>query len=313
MKEGGLVVSMAIKLFAYAKVVMTSSPKIDIYLRDFKKRATFNLGESLPYDGGVFDHFRAVLNRIDLNQGVDIKVWGDFPPGSGLGSSSSIAVALLGALFKLEGRRLSRNKIAKLAIEVEREMLKIPGGWQDQYAAAFGGFNKIIFQTDGKISLKPLKIPKRVLNKLEKRLMLFYMGQKRSERTQQTELEMQIRKRGEGKKAMKSLKRFADEASYTLENGELDKFAKILHQAWLAKKRTNPKVTTERVDKLYKLALKNGAQGGKLLGSGGGGTLLIYAKPEFQEKTIKDFKKEGARYIPVEISKDGLQVTKNEG
>lgn len=308
LKESGCVISGTIDKYAHVTIKTIEAPLIKGILRDYQREESYPLGKSLPYDGGVFDLYKAIINRIGLNLGVEIEVEGDFPAGSGLGSSSSIAIALIGALLKLKGQKVTKKKVARLAIEVEREILKIPGGWQDQYASSFGGINFIEFLPKGKVKITSLTLSEKKLRKLEDNLMLFYLGGKRSERFQQEYLTKQIKKEKKTKEAMGSLKELAKKAYRLLEKGEIAKFGALLHRAWLAKKKSSKRISTGFVDKIYDKAIKMGGRGGKLLGAGGGGCLLVNASPRKKEKIIKSLEKDGARLLPFKFDFEGLKV-----
>jgi NDP-sugar pyrophosphorylase family protein len=156
-KYGGKIFSATIGMFAHVKIQLADQAFIRIRLKDYKKEEIYQLGKILPYDGGIFDLYKAAINRLRPDLGMDVEVWGDFPAGSGLGSSSAVCVAFVTAILRLQKVDITKEKIAKLAIEIERDILKIPGGWQDQYAASFGGFNLFDFLASSQVKIKPQK------------------------------------------------------------------------------------------------------------------------------------------------------------
>lgn len=309
LKEGGCVVSGTIDQYAQVTMKTTEAPLIRITLSDYQREENYLLGKILPYDGSIFDLYKAVINRIGLNSGVEIEVRGDFPIGSGLGSSSAVTTAFIGAILKLKGQRVVKKKVARLAIEIEREILKIPGGWQDQYASSFGGLNFLEFLPQGKVKIIPLVLNERTLERLGDSLMLFYLASKRSEKFQQEYLIKRIKKKErKTKEALDSLKELARKVRDSLERGEMAKLGALLDQAWMAKRKSSRRISTDLVDQMYHLAIKKGARGGKLLGAGGGGCLLLSATPGKKEKIIKALEKKGARFLPFQFEFEGLKV-----
>jgi D-glycero-alpha-D-manno-heptose-7-phosphate kinase len=311
LKYGGRVLSGSIATFAFVKIKTNDEPFIKINLKDYKREETYQLGKILPYDGGIFDLFKAVINRLEPNTGMDVEVWGSFPAGSGLGSSSAVCVAFISAILKLKGEDLGKEEIAKMAVEIERNILKIPGGWQDQYASVFGGINLIDFSPGGKVRIKPLKISGRLKLKFEKNLLLFYIGAKRSEKEQQIYLR---RKTGLGKNQenFALLKKLTAVAADFMKTGDVKSFGEILGEDWNVKKLTSKEVSDARIDGLYNTALKHGAYGGKLLGAGGGGVLLICAPEKSHPAIVRNLKKGGAIRLPLTFDFEGVQVTSNE-
>lgn len=308
LKEGGQVISGTIDLFARVDLQTSEAPSIRIILPDYQREQTFPLGKSLPYDGDIFDLYKAAINHFRINRGLEISVRGDFPAGSGLGSSSAVAVALIGAILRLKKERITKEKTARLAIELEREILKIPGGWQDQYASAYGGINFIKFLPQGKVEVLPIGLGERRVKDLERSLKIFYLSAKRSEKIQQQHLVGEIKKKGKTKKALRDLKKLAVEARGILEKGQMAEFGGLLHQAWEMKKKSSSRIATGLINEMYTLAKKKGAWGGKLLGAGGGGCLLISALPKYQPAIRKELERKGARLVDFAFEFEGLKV-----
>ena len=308
LKNGGCVISGTINKYAHVLIKTTQTSLIRVRLSDYQKEETYTLGKPLPYDGGVFDLYKAVINRLRINSGLEIEVWGDFPLGSGLGTSSAVAVAVVGAILKLNGQRVDEEKAAKLTIEIEREILKIPGGWQDQYASSFGGLNFLEFLPGGKVKIAPLNLDKKILGELEESLLLFSLATKRSEKPQQEYLTTQVEEEKKTKEALNDLKILARQMRDVLKAGKIANFGALLHKAWIAKRKSSPKITTGLTNKMYETAVKAGAWGGKLLGAGGGGCLLFCAPTEKKEKISKALEKKGGRLLPFKFEFEGLRI-----
>jgi len=311
-KHGGSVLGTTINKYVHLKLKTWESPKIRVKLPDFAKEETYLLGKILPYDGSIFDLYKAAINKFKPEVGCDITVWADFPAGSGLGSSSAVTIALICAFFALVGKRLENDSLARLAIELEREELKIPGGWQDQYLCAFGGLNYIEFRKDGKVKVAPLNLQKKRLKELEKNLFLCYLGGKRSERNQQMFLTQQIRNEGKMLKALQELNKITPKIQFALKKGKLREFGELLHESWLQKKNSSEKVTTRSIDKIYETAMNTGALGGKNLGAGGGGYFLFYIPINYKEKVINSIRAYGLKPESFNFVLKGPTVTSYE-
>lgn len=311
LKHGGRVFSGSIGTYAHIKLISVDDPFIKINLKDYKREEVYPLGKILPYDGGIFDLFKAVINRFVPNMGFEVEIWGDFPAGSGLGSSSAVCVGFISALLKLKKYELNKKEIAEKTIEIERNILKIPGGWQDQFAVALGGLNLIDFLPNKEIRIKPLKIPRRLIIKFEKRLLLFYIGAKRSEKEQQNGLRKNI-VAGKNLESFDKVKILAAKTAGLVKKGDLKTFGQLLNESWNIKKAVSKNISDARIDEFYTIALKKGAYGGKLLGAGGGGCLLICAPEKSHISIIRNLKKPGAIRLPLVFDFEGIQITSSE-
>ena len=310
-KYGGRIFSVTIGMFAHVKIQAIDQAFIKIHLKDYKREEIYQLEKILPYDGGIFDLYKAVINRLRPDLGMDVEVWGDFPAGSGLGSSSAVCVAFVTAILRLQKVDITKEKIAKLAIEVERDILKIPGGWQDQYAASFGGFNLFDFLVSGQVKVHQLKFLEKITKKLASSLLLLYIGAKRSEREQQIGLRRNI-KNEKYLKSFEILKTLTTKSVASVKKGDIKSFGKILYQVWQAKKATSTAISNMRIDELYEIAMKNGAYGCKVLGAGGGGCLLVCAPAKKHPSIIRNLKKRGGVPLPLVFDSWGVQVMSNE-
>jgi D-glycero-alpha-D-manno-heptose-7-phosphate kinase len=213
---------------------------------------------------------------------VEIHHDGDLPARSGLGSSSSFTVGLLHSLYALKGVMASKSQLAKEAIHVEREILKENVGSQDQVAVACGGFNKIVFSKDDTFRVEPITLTTDKLQQLQNHLMLIFTGHSRFA---SDIAEAQIKTTPQKKKELTFIQETVDEAIGIL-NGKRDilEFGKLLHKTWKIKKSLSEKISDLAIDNIYDKALKAGAIGGKLLGAGGGGFMLLFVPPENHQR-----------------------------
>lgn len=231
--------------------------------------------------------FQEALKEIWPEGGVEIVSTADIPSGTGLGSSSSFSVALLHALYAYQGTFCSKEKLAAGACDIEIERLKEPIGKQDQYAAAYGGLNFIEFNSDESVVVTPLTLPRESIMELENNLLLFYTGDQRKTAEILKDQKKQVGISDKKFKAMGRMVELAYEMREALVAGELKGFARILDEGWNLKRSLSSKISNARIDKYYKRAMEYGALGGKLLGAGGGGFLLLYCEPKNQEKLRK--------------------------
>ena len=220
---------------------------------------------------------REAMKYLDMHD-LSLTYDADLPAHSGLGTSSSFAVALLMGFYALKGKYVDKQRLAKEAIYLERVLCGESGGEQDQIAAAYGGFNKIEFNRDG-FTVNPIIFPKQKKQCLNQRLLLFFTGFSRFSFSIQAKHEKAIEKNPAQLLKMAAL---ANQAEAILTSGDLDDFGRLLDHAWMLKRSLNEAVSTSAIDAFYDVSKKAGALGGKLLGAGGGGFLLLYVQPEKQ-------------------------------
>ncbi len=227
---------------------------------------------------------RACLQFLGIERGVEIHYVNDLPARTGLGSSSSATVGLLMALHAFRGEMVSREQVAQEAIHIEQEVLKERVGSQDQYASALGGFIHLEFHCDGRVRVNPIVVSRERLRFLEERLLLLYTG---IQRHAHEVLDEQIARTraGDSVKELDGLKALVGEGVEIISKGrDFADFGVLLHEGWKLKRRLSSKVTTPWIDELYERARDAGAVGGKLLGAGGGGFLLLYVEPYNQNR-----------------------------
>ena len=222
-----------------------------------------------------------LLKFYKIKRGLEIHYDGDLPARSGMGSSSCFTVGLMKALNTLHKKKdISPNKLAKNAIYFEQKIMNEIVGSQDQIAASVGGFNKIIFKNRNKFLIKKINKQNQI-KKLEKNLVLIYTGINRSAHKIASTY---VSKLSYSKKNyIKDICEHVSEGEWLLNSGHLDDFGKLLNHAWYLKKKLSPSITNKKIDDLYNFAIKNGALGGKLLGAGGGGFLLMYMKEKYRK------------------------------
>ena len=245
---------------------------------------------------------KGLLKFYKISQGVEIHYDGDLPARSGMGSSSCFSVGLMKAINTLNGKKISSMELAKKAIFFEQKIMRETVGSQDQVSASIGGFNKIIFKKQN-ISIKKIKNIKNI-KKLERNLLLIYTGINRTaDKIASTYASILSSTK---KEYITKICEHVSEGEKLLNSGKIDEFGKLLNNAWFLKKKLSRSISNSRIDQLYNLALRNGAQGGKLLGAGGGGFLLLYMHPKFRKKFFENNKK--LINVPFNFTNEGAQV-----
>lgn len=256
-------------------------------------------------DLGNIEHplIRNAIKMLDMYE-VRLSYEADLPARSGLGTSSSFAVGMLNAFHVLKKEATSKEMLAKEAIYLERVLCNEAGGWQDQIAAAYGGLNRIDFSADG-FHVKPVIMSQTRKESLQNNLLIFFTGFTRLSAEIQNANKVAS---GDKNRQLKEMYGLVDEAEKILtdEKRSLDAFGKLLDYTWKLKKQTGSKVSTSDIDSLYEMGIKAGALGGKLLGAGGGGFLVFYVEPEYQE-SVKDALSK-LMYIPFRFENEGTQL-----
>lgn len=280
--QGGAIIGSTINKYAYCSIVPRDDEEIIVHSLDFDMTVKYNTRENYVYDGKL-DLVKAALKGMDIRQGCEVYLQCDAPPGSGLGTSSTVMVAMLAAMARWKGAEMDAYRLADLAYEVEREDLKIAGGYQDQYAATFGGFNFIEFHGRNNVVVNPLRIKKDIIHELQYNLLLCYTGNIHISANIIKD-QVQNYEKKDGFEAMCEVKALAYAMKDELLKGNLHSFGKLLNYGWESKKRMSSKITNPQVDALYNEAMAAGALGGKLLGAGGGGYLLMYCPYNLRHK-----------------------------
>ncbi len=306
-EKGGAVLSTTIDKYAYCNLQPRPDNGIIIRSHDYDLVASYEESSALALDGNL-DLPKAVVSRFELKGGVEILTHCDAPPGSGLGSSSAMVVAMVGAVKHLLNLPLTDYDIAETSYLIERKDVGISGGKQDQYAATFGGFNFIEF-SPGFTTVSPLRIKQELLDELQYRLMLFNTGKRRvSARIIDDQTKGYMSGQKDVVQALNTTKELAYKMKSSLLRGNLDNFGELLHMGWLQKCKFSDKVTDPEIDRMYETALKNGAVGGKLLGAGGGGFMLLFCDYTRKHVVGRELRKLGAELVPFQFDSSGLRT-----
>jgi D-glycero-alpha-D-manno-heptose-7-phosphate kinase len=305
-EKGGAVLSTTIGKYAYCTLMGRYDDRINVRSLDYDIVTSYTVDAELRYDGNL-DLVKAAINAMNVKTGCDLFLHTDAPPGSGLGTSSALVVAIVGAFRKWLKLPLTGYDIAELAYHIERDEAGIKGGRQDQYAATFGGFNFIEFL--GKTTVvNPLRIDWDTINELEYRLMLCYTGGTRvSAGILDDQVARYTQRNPDVLKAFEETKQLAFDMKNALLLGKLNEFGSLLHQAWRCKRRLSTKITDPRIDDLYQLARQNGAIGGKLLGAGGGGYLLFLCEFDKWHIVAEKLEKAGGKIVGFTFDLRGMQ------
>lgn len=308
---GGAILNATISMYAYATIEPLPGNRIILNAVDKGEVIEFDSMESLPLNGNL-DLIKGIYNRVvkDFTRkplSFKLSTFVDAPPGSGLGSSSTLAVAVLGAFAEWLKLPLGEYDLAYLAYEIERIDLKMAGGKQDQYAATFGGVNFMEFFKDDKVIVNPLRIRTKYLNELAHNLVLYYTG---TSRLSSVIIESQSRNvKSNNQKTIQAMNKLKEQAVLMKEvilKGELEKIGEILDYSWEFKKQMADGITNPAIDEIYKVAKANGASGGKISGAGGGGFMFFYCPGNTRHDVIKAVESFGGKIKRYEFTKQGL-------
>jgi D-glycero-alpha-D-manno-heptose-7-phosphate kinase len=313
-ERGGLVLNSTINRYAYVTLRPREDNEIEIHSTNYNITAKYRFEGRLPYDG-TLDLIKAVINRVFADEtarspttGFEFFIHNDAPPGSGLGGSSTLVVALVGAFREWLHTPWTDYEVANLAYQIERVDMGMAGGKQDQYAAAFGGFNFIEFQRD-LVIVNPLRIRTTTLNELQHNLLLCYTGATRSsDEIIQRQTQNYRERAPNAVQAMDALKRLAVEMKKALLTDNLSDFGALLDEAWDNKRRMAAPISNARIDELYHTARRAGALGGKISGAGGGGYMFFYCPNETKYNVAEALEKLGAQPIDFSFDLQGMQT-----
>ena len=303
---GGAVINAAISLYSHATLRLRDDERVLIQSRDLKAAIDeTSLDVALSKDGKL-GLIQALLRVIDPKFGFELYLHSDFPMGSGLGGSATLSAAILACFNQFRRDRWNHYEMAELAYQAERLMLRVSGGWQDQYASVFGGFNFIEFRMEKNI-VHPLRIDQGVLSELEESLVLCNTKTTHDSGDIHDDQRKQMSRRD-----IKDLVRQNVEISYALRDfllrGNLREFGLLLDKTWSIKKRFSEYISTEAIDKIYEGSKLNGASGGKLLGAGGGGFLMFFVPPEKKNHLMSYLDEEGLIVQPFRFEKAGVRA-----
>ncbi len=297
--HGGAVVSSAIDKFFYAVVKERFDDKIYV---NYSKKEIVDSVDQLEHE-----LVREAMRKVGVTKGIEISFLADIPSeGSGLGSSSSVTVGTLNALYHLRGHTPTAEQLAREACEIEIDILKKPIGVQDQYIAAYGGLRFFEFCKDGSVKADLLNPPREVLEDLDNHLMLFFTGRTRSAsnilKEQNTDLEKKTA-------ALNKLTEQAHQVRDLILKGNIMEIGRVLHEGWEVKRTLASKISDAELDAIYERAIKAGAVGGKISGAGGGGFFLLFV-PSDKRQAVRAALK-GLREMPFRLERGGSRVILN--
>lgn len=304
--EKGAVINATISLFSHALLRVRRDDRILVYSRDLGGTLDATDLKDALRQRGRFGLIQAILKAVHPDFGFDLYLDSDFPMNSGLGGSAVVTAAILGCFNQFRRDQWDLHELAELAFQAERLYLGIAGGWQDQYAAVFGGFNFMEFRMDANI-VHPLRISPDVQMELEESLILCDTGIAHESGNIHNDQREQMKQEAIRQHVQENV-----ELTYVMRNhllrGRLLQFGQALNQAWMLKRRLSSKISSSKLDGLYQLALDHGAVGGKLLGAGGGGFFLFYAPPFKKFELVAGLEAAGLRIRPFRFEPKGLRA-----
>lgn len=307
---GGLILNATINLYAYCTIEETNDGIISINSFDSDCHKTYPSTLQMSIDGEA-SLIKGVYNRVvkDFNLpplSFKITTYNDAPAGSGLGTSSTMVVCILKAFVEWKSLPLGDYEIAKLAYEIERKDLQLSGGKQDQFAAAFGGFNYIEFLKDDVVIVNPLKIKRWIIDELEASMLLYFTGRSRSSAAIIDEQQKNTQENNsQAIEAMHRIKQSAIDTKLALLKGDIDAFANILRDAWENKKKMAKDITNPVIQEAMDIAKQAGAKAGKVSGAGGGGFIMFVVEPTCKKEVEEALKKLDGFVMPFNFSDGG--------
>ena len=310
---GGYILNATISLYAHCTIKETDNDLITIISRDLDTEEVFSSDTTYFKLGTKLDLIKQALNHLIKKNYVEkfkpfsIYTFCDAPPGTGLGSSSTIVVSVIKAFSEWLNVPLSEYDIAKTAYEIERVDLNLSGGKQDQYAASFGGFNFMEFKKNKEVLVNPLRIKKKIINELEASILLLNLGTSRESSDIIKAQNCSINDKSSALNAMHEIKNCAFQMKDNILLGKTENLPKILNESWKLKKSLTKSITNSVIDDAYNNAIKNGALAGKISGAGGGGVMMLIIKPSEKLKIIKSMSNLGHINIPFIFTKEGCQ------
>ena len=303
---GGLVLNATINLYAYCTIEETNDKLITINAFDANCHKSYRMTEHLEIDGEA-SLIKGVYNRVVKDFGIgaksfNITTYNDAPAGSGLGTSSTMVVCILKCFVEWLSLPLGDYEISRLAYEIERKDLQLSGGKQDQYAAAFGGFNYMEFLQNDIVIVNPLKIKRWIIDELEASMLLYFTGKSRSSAAI---IEEQKKNTSQGAneavEAMHKIKQSAKDMKLAILKGDINGFADIIREGWENKK----KITNPMIQEAMDVAMSAGAKAGKVSGAGGGGFIMFVVEPTRKKEVEMALKKLNGFTMPFQFSDGG--------
>ena len=307
---GGLILNATINLYTYCTIEETYDGLITIDSDDARCYKSYLVAKQLEIDGEA-SLIKGVYNRVmrdfDISlRSFKITTYNDAPAGSGLGTSSAMVVCILKAFIEWLGLPLGDYEASRLAYEIERKDLALSGGKQDQYAAAFGGFNYMEFLPNDLVIVNPLKIKRWIMDELEASMVLYFTGVSRSSAAI---IEQQQKNTSSGNQnaieAMHRIKQSAKDMKLALLKGDMNEFARILGQAWEDKKKMANAINNPMIQEVFDVAMSAGALAGKVSGAGGGGFVMLMVEPTRKKEVVNALKKLNGFVMPFQFTEGG--------
>lgn len=312
---GGLVINTTIDKYFYVFLrAFGGSESLQIASSDYSTfyRQDAAAGDEAPLEGTLLLP-RTILHYFGVYQGLSMFLASEIPPGTGLGSSSTVTVAIIKALSTGLGQQLSKGELAELACKIEIQEMGMPIGKQDQYAAAFGGLNEIEFTAQG-CRVSPLNVSWETSQRLQSNLMLFFTGHARNSADILKEQTQASKKSSSGTvEALHRVKAMVADVRQSFVSGDLTAFGELLHENWMQKKRFAPGVSNPLIDQSYETARTLGAVGGKITGAGGGGFLMLYCERSYQPAVTEALERLGLLRMDFRFDSTGARVLMNAG
>ncbi len=309
-KYTGFVLNATISLYVHCTIEERTDNKIVFESTDHTQILEYESIDSLKLDGNM-DLYKGIYNKIvkDFTKkplSFNLSTYSDVPSGSGLGGSSTLVVAILKAFVEWLNLPLGEYDIARLAYDIEREDIGIVGGAQDQYAATFGGFNFMEFYANKRVIVNPLRVKNWIIDELEASIVLYFTNITR----QASQIEQEKKNLLDDKKSLEAMHEVKEDAVIMKEallKGDFKNFSKILGKSWEAKKRVSNSISNNEIDRIYDLAISNGAYSGKVSGAGGGGFMFFMVEPTKKLQLIKALNQQQGEVMNFEFVKDGTR------
>ncbi|MDR2698507.1 MAG: kinase [Candidatus Methanoplasma sp.] len=290
-EKGGCVFNTTINKYAYCTITPRKDKMMHVHSMYYGRYQAPLDGGPLRLDGNQ-DLIKAVANHFEIKDGFDMMIQSDAPAGSGLGGSSTMMVAMISAVSNWLGTEMAPDEIARLAYRLERIDIGLKGGKQDQYAAAFGGFNLMDVDADG-VKVNPVAIRDDVSNELQCRSVLCYTGTSR-ESAEIISTQIEAFRKGSNERALDESKRLAKEICEAVRRGDIEGAGTLLDESWQYKKQFSDKISNRNLNHLYDTAKENGAIGGKVSGAGGGGFMYYICEYDKKAQVAQELQKCGA-------------------
>ncbi|MBX3254039.1 MAG: dehydrogenase [Chitinophagaceae bacterium] len=310
---GGAILNATVSLYAYANIEPVNDNTITLHAADRKETLGFEKSKILPLDGKL-DLLKGVYNRIQKDYGFPdtgfkLHTFVDAPAGSGLGTSSTLVVAIIGAFAEMLKLPLGEYDIAQYAYEIERKDIQLAGGRQDQYAATFGGVNYMEFYEEDKVIVNPLRIKPEYLSELENNLVLFFTATSRESAAIIKEQQKNVHEKNDSSiEAMHQLKEQSRRMKEALLKGRLNEIGEILDFGFQQKRKMAANISNSVIEEIYESAKKAGASGGKISGAGGGGFMIFYCPGNSRYSVIDALQKLGGEVKQYSFTKYGLST-----